>query len=173
MKFEKRIGAVVEIEPAQVKLVRFPRAGMLRDDHARHRLHDLARPQQRTQGKLFMADDAFIGGTRDADEAVGAARDDHLFDPFGGCGLLCGRGARERGDVDEKRRVAQEWSFHVMGVGLFFHNSTRHKKKPRAGSYEGFHLRHRSKRVAGAKGRHLKSRVKRALRTAGRKKIRL
>ena len=66
----REIGAVVEVEAAQVILVGLARAAVLRDDHAGNGLDDFARPEQRAQRELLVADHALVGGSGDADEAV-------------------------------------------------------------------------------------------------------
>src|SRR5262245_23489684 len=48
-----KIGTVIEIEAAQVILVRFPLTAMLADDHSRNSLENFARPHDWTRFQLL------------------------------------------------------------------------------------------------------------------------
>ena len=72
------IGAVVEIEAAQIILVGFALAAVLRDDQARHRLQNLARTNDGPQLDLFLPDVARRRRVRDAHLRIAPARDNDL-----------------------------------------------------------------------------------------------
>ena len=111
------VGAVVEVEAAQVKLVRFPATGMLRDDDAGDGLDDLADALKRTPRELLRADHAFIRGSGRADQAVRAARHDHGFE-LSGFRLLSGRGQTgEAGGRCEESAEARRFCSHVRWMG--------------------------------------------------------
>ncbi len=68
------IGAVIELEAAQIVLVRFAAAAVLGDREAGDLFQDLARPQERSRRDLFLIDRPRRRGLGDADE-VGFAPD--------------------------------------------------------------------------------------------------
>lgn len=60
--------SVIEVEPAQVVLIRLPLAAVLADDHARNRFEHLAGTHHRPGIELCCGDGALAGGCGDADE---------------------------------------------------------------------------------------------------------
>lgn len=115
---------MIEIEAAEEKLVRLSRARMLRDDHARHRLHDFPRSQQRPARELLRADHAFIRRAGDADETVRPPGDDNLLQPH----RLVMRGRRSADGTErgKERDHAQSWIFHAW-VSLVYKARKRNK----------------------------------------------
>jgi hypothetical protein len=97
----RKIGAVVEIEAAQVVLVRLALATVLADDEARHGLEQLSGSHQRARGYLSRRHDTLTRGFRGSDESL--ARRIHLREvpepPRAGHGDI-GREHERKHDVD-------------------------------------------------------------------------
>ena len=66
----REVGAVIEVEAAQVVLVRLSLAAVLADDHARHGLEHFARAHDRPRVELPRRDRALARRLRDADEIL-------------------------------------------------------------------------------------------------------
>ena len=96
---DRQVGAVIEVEAAQVILVGLAAARMLADDDAGDIFHDLAGAQQRAQRQVGGADRAFVGRCGDAGEIGAAAQ--HLHG-FGGLGE--GGHGQKHGGGGEKTR---------------------------------------------------------------------
>jgi hypothetical protein len=71
----RKVEPVIEIEPAQIVLIRFALSAVLADDHARHRLEHFGRAVNRANGQLRGGDGAFARGGGDADEVLGRVLD--------------------------------------------------------------------------------------------------
>jgi hypothetical protein len=84
----QKVGAVVEIEAAQVILICFARAAMLSDDDAGNGLDDFAGAQEWPQRDLGVANGAFIRGVGNIEQAVGAVGDLNSIEPKHEGGLL-------------------------------------------------------------------------------------
>ena len=68
-----QVGAMVQVEAAQVELVGLALAAVLADDQARHRFQQLARPVHGARFQLLLRHHAFVGGGRFAQHAVARA----------------------------------------------------------------------------------------------------
>ena len=77
----REVGAVVEVEAAQEKLVGLARAAVLGHDGAGDGLEHLAHAQERPQADLVLPDDPLGRRRRDADQVGGAALDHDLVQP--------------------------------------------------------------------------------------------
>ena len=73
------VGAVVQIKAAQEVLVGLAAAGVLSGDEARNHFQQLGHPQQRADRQVGAAHRAFTGRCGDADQALRASEDQHLF----------------------------------------------------------------------------------------------
>ena len=72
-----QIGAVVQVEAAQVKLVRLALATVLAHHQARHRLQHFTRAVHGTRFKLLLGDDARVGSLGLAQDTVARTLHDH------------------------------------------------------------------------------------------------
>ncbi len=92
---------MIEIEAAQIKLVRLPAAAVLRNDDAGDGLDYFANARERSPRKLGLADVAFIRGPRAPDEIFSATFDDDSVDRRNIDVLRERRRGEDRGDKDQ------------------------------------------------------------------------
>ena len=109
------VGAVIEVEPAQVVLVGLAFAAVLADDHARDGLEHLGRAHHRTGVELAGGDRALAGRLGDPDQVLGRPLD---------VGEVGERGLAGDGDVGGERQREH---------GVAAHGRPRAARRPRAG----------------------------------------
>ena len=107
-----QVGAVIEVETAQVKLVGLAFAAMLADDQSRHRFEQFAGTVVGARFQLLLRDAAGIGRIGHAQLVHARAIDQHALEDIVGVGEYR---AEEGGE--QERQVA--WRHYLIGSSVF------------------------------------------------------